>query len=472
MKNSLRYILFALISITAACRVGEKYQRADLKLPDQYRGSAAPAADTTNIAAISWKSFFPDPQLSALIEKAVARNMDLRSALKRLEIAGAQLKQARVLNVPELNTSVYAETSRPSKNSLNGLSTNSFLGTNHIETYTANANLSWEADIWGRLSHQKEAALAGYLQSAEAAKAVQTQVVANVVDAYYNLLMFDRQLQIAHRNVALSDSTLRFTQLLRNAGETTTLAVQQASAQKQATEQLIPQLEQNIVLQENALQILTGDYPGGIQRAREVQAFTVPDDPLPGGVPANLLQHRPDVKAGEQAVIRANAQAGSAKANMYPALTITAGTGLASFKASNWFSIPGSVFGLAAGSLVQPVFQRRALKTQYETAKLERDDREIRFKQTVLTAVGEVSDALTELDKLKEQDRIVTGQVDTLNRAVTNARLLFRNGMANYLDVIVAQTSALQSQLNEMTIRKQRYSARVKLYRALGGGWN
>lgn len=469
MKNYLFYVPILVTFFIGACRIGEKYQRPALALPAQYRNATNP--DTASVASIEWKQFFPDAELLKLIEKAIARNNDLLSAIKRLEIAGQQLKQAKMLNVPQLNASVYGETNRPSKNSLNGLSTNSFLGKNHIETYTANLDLSWEADIWGKLSRQKEAALAGYLQSAEAAKAVQTQVVANVVDAYHNLLMFDRQMEIARRNVLLSDSTLKFTRLLRNAGETTTLAVQQAEAQKQATELLIPQLEQNITLQENALQILTGDYPGAVNRNKNTNNLAISDDNLPSGIPANLLSQRPDVKAGEQAIIAANAQAGAAKANMYPALTITAGTGLASFKASNWFSIPGSVFGLAAGSLVQPIFQRRALKTQYETAKLQRDDQVIQFKQTVLTAVGEVSDALTQIEQLKQQDKILTSQVDTLNRAVNNARLLFKNGMANYLDVIVAQTNSLQSQLDEAAVRKQRYSARVKLYRALGGGW-
>jgi outer membrane protein TolC len=156
---------------------------------------------------------------------------------------------------------------------------------------------------------------------------------------------------------------------------------------------------------------------------------------------------------------------------MYPALNITVGGGLEAFKTSNWFNIPGSLFGLAAGSIAQPIFKRKELRTRYEIAKLERENAVTQFKQSVLQATSEVSNALVQIDKLREQELIATAQVHTLHRAVFNAKLLFRSDLANYLEVITAQGNALQAELNLAAIQREQLAAIVELYRALGGGW-
>jgi outer membrane protein TolC len=166
-----------------------------------------------------------------------------------------------------------------------------------------------------------------------------------------------------------------------------------------------------------------------------------------------------------------NSRVGIAQANMYPALNITAGGGLESFKSSNWFNIPNSLFGMAAGSIAQPIFKRRELKTQYEIARLQREEAVIRFRQSVLQAATEVTDALVQVDKLQEQQQIAGNQVDTLQKAVFNAQLLFKSDMANYLEVITAQGNALQAELNLVAIQRQQLGAMVELYRSLGGGW-
>ncbi len=339
-----------------------------------------------------------------------------------------------------------------------------------MENYQTIVNFSWEADIWGKLRSQKESALAEYLQTYEASKAVQTQLVSDIAQGFFNLLMLDRQLEIAKRNFALSDTFLRATTLLRNAGIGNTLAVERAASQQQSAALLIPQLEQSITVQENALQVLTGHLPGTISRNELLKDFTVADY-LAAGLPIAMVSRRPDVRSNEMALMAANAQVGIAQANMYPALNLTAGGGLESFKASNWFNIPNSLFGLAAGTIAQPIFQRRQLKTKYEVAKLQREEAVIRFRQSVLRATTEVSDALVQLDKLKQQRDIAMGQTDTLQHAVINSQLLFRADLANYLEVITAQTDFLQAELNLASIQRQQLGAMVELYRSLGGGW-
>lgn len=461
-------ISFLMIISTSSCRIGKGYLRPPLELPTQF--TAIPFADTSSIADLEWKSFFTNADLQNLLDKGITYNHDLLIAMKRIEIAQQRVNQSKLLQLPELNFQATASINRPSDNSLSGLSTSSFLGKSYVENYQALVSISWEADIWGRLRSQKEATLAEYLQTHEAAKAVQTQLVTNIAQGFYNLLMLDKQLEITRRNLLLSDSFVNATRLLKDAGIVNALAVQQAESQRQSTALLIPQLEQDVFLQENALQVLTGQLPGTVSRTASLNEFAVPDD-LSSGLPASLVSRRPDVRANEMALIAANARVGVAHANMYPALNISLGTGLESFKASNWFSIPNSLFGLAAGTVVQPIFRRKELRTQFEIAKLQREESVIQFRQSVLRAVGEVSDALVLLDKLKQQELIATAQVDTLKHAIFNAQLLFKSDLANYLEVITAQANALQAELNLAAIQRQRLSAMVDLYRSLGGGW-
>jgi outer membrane protein TolC len=248
------------------------------------------------------------------------------------------------------------------------------------------------------------------------------------------------------------------------------LAVQQAESQKQSTALLVLQLEEDIAIQENALQVLTGQLPDSVSRASSLNDFVFPDS-LSTGLPVAMVSRRPDVRSAEMALAAATAQIGVAQANMYPALNLTLGGGLEAFKASNWFSIPNSLFGLAAGTIAQPLFNRKELKTTFEIAKLQRDAAVIGFRQSVLRATSEVADALVQIDKLKEQQQLATAQVATLQQAVVNARLLFKSDLANYLEVITAQGNALQAELNLASIQRRQLGALVELYRSLGGGW-
>ena len=464
----LIHISLLLVVLVSACKVGKNYQRPEVKLPQKF--SEVSFADTSSIADLQWEGFFADTTLQNLLKKGIDNNNDLQIAIKRIDIAEQQLKQARLLLLPDVNLQVGAQYNRPSDNSLSGLSTSSFLGTNHIENYNANLNLSWEIDIWGKIRRQKEGVLAEYLQTTEAKKAVQTQLVSEISQGYYNLLMLDRQLAIARRNIILSDSTLQLTKLLKDAGEVTQLAVEQAEAQNQGTSLLVPQLEQAIVQQENALQLLTGNLPSRVARNAD-QAPSMTFTNLSAGIPAAILSRRPDIRANEMALVAANAYAGMAQGNMYPSIIIGGAGGLESFKGSNWFSIPNSLFGVASGAIIQPVFRRRVLKTQFEIAKIQREQAVLRFRQSLLTAVAEVSNALIRLDKIDQQEKIASRRAENLRRSIANARLLFKSDRANYLEVITAQSNALQAELDLASIRRQQEGARVELYRALGGGW-
>ncbi|HEY8969800.1 MAG TPA: efflux RND transporter permease subunit [Puia sp.] len=462
----------------SACKVSKDVATPQPQLPTDFQQSARTttavtnAADSAGIAALPWKDLFTDPALQQLIDSAIVRNYDMQLAIKNIQSARLVLRQSKLGYLPQVDLNVTATSTRPSDNSLNGKSISLFLGngTKTLEDYSANVAISWEADIWGKIRNRQASALASYLQTEEARKAVQTDIVSNVSQGYYNLLMLDAQLTIAKRNLSLNDSTLQIIRLQYNAGQVTALAVQQAEAQEKVAAALIPQLEQELLLQENALSILAGQLPNSIARSTTLEQVPVKAD-ISTGIPTAMVSRRPDVRSSELALTIANANVGIAKASMYPTLTITAQGGLNTFTASNWFNIPASLFGVVGGGLTEPLFRRRELKTQYELAKVEREKSVIQFRQSVLVAVGEVSDALGRIEKLKQQQEIVASRVNTLQQATNNANMLFRNGLATYLEVITAQSNVLQSELELASLKREQLDAVVGLYKSLGGGW-
>ena len=470
MKKYLNILTFlVLLTALAACKISKNVETPQTALPETFRNAVA-TTDTASIADLPLDSFFTDASLQKLLDSAIAKNYDMQIALKNIEASQLLFKQTKWAYFPDARLQITAGSNRPSDNSLNGLSASSFLNTTHIEDYTVSMGLSWEADIWGKIKNRNGRALAEYLQTIEVKNAIRTNLVAMVSQGFYNLLMLDAQLGIAEKNLALSDSTLRIFGFQFASGQVTSLAIQQAEAQKLTASKLIPELQQAIILQENALSILAGDLPGRMERNLKLDQISFPET-LATGVPTSILNRRPDIRRSELALDVANANVGIAKANMYPALTITASGGINSFKASNWFNIPASLFGAAAGGLTQPLFQRNQLKTQFEVSNLERERTVMEFRQTVLYAVGEVSDALVKIEKLKEQQTIADTRVRTLQQAISNSKMLFQSGMANYLEVITAQSNVLQSELELVAIKRAQLAANVDLYRSLGGGW-
>lgn len=469
MKRVKNIILtFALAIGSVSCVSKLAYTEPELPLPEKFQYTAT--ADTASIANLEWKQFFSDPILQELIEKGIKNNYDLQIALQQVAASQEKLKQAKYMQYPDVGFGVSGQISRPSKNSMNGQSLNLFLGSSHVEDYNAAFNLSWEADIWGKIKNQQEVSRMQYLQTYEGSKAVQTQVVAAIAQGYYNLLMLDKQLAIAKSNLELTSNTLLMTQKMWESGDNTSLGVQQAAAQKQATELLIAQLEQNIAIQENALSILVGELPNKVNRTLEMSDTSLPQN-ISAGLPAAMVSRRPDVRQQELVLLESNAMVGIAQANMYPALKITANGGVNSFKFDNWFQIPASLFGSVLGGITQPIFQKRQLKTNLEVAKIQREKNVLAFRQSVLNAVGEVADALVSNENLKVQEQKATEQATTLKDGIKSAQLLYKGGSANYLEVITAQGNSLQAELNLASIKRQRLSSIVDLYRALGGGW-
>ncbi|SHJ98852.1 efflux transporter outer membrane subunit [Epilithonimonas mollis] len=468
--TKIKEILVSTVVVASAvsCMPKLALDKVSPELPETFQYTAT--ADTASVANLQWRQFFNDPILQDLIEKGIKNNYDLQIALKQVASSQERLKQAKYMQYPEVGFGVTGQITRPSDNSLNGQSINLFLGKSYVEDYNAAFNLSWEADIWGKIKNQQEVSKMQYLQTYEATKAIQTQVVAAIAQGYYNLLMLDKQLEIAKSNLELSKNTFHITEKIWQSGDATSLGVQQSKAQKEYTELLITQLEQNIKIQENALSILVGENPTKISRTLEMSDTSLPQN-FSAGLPAAMVSRRPDVRQQELVLLESNALIGIAQANMYPSLKITANGGVNSFKIDNWFQIPASLFGSALGGVTQPVFQKRQLKTNLNVAKIQREKNVLAFRQSVLNAVGEVTDALVSNESLKVQEEKASEQVNTLKSGIQSAEKLYKSGLVNYLEVITAQGNSLQAELNLASIKRQRLSSIVDLYRALGGGW-
>jgi multidrug efflux system outer membrane protein len=457
--------LFAGVLLTS-CVVGKKYSRTDLNAPEKYREAITVTGDTI---LHPWKSYYKDPMLVGLIEKALVKNNEVLIAMKSMEQLDLTYKQAKLSLLPTLDFDAGASRSYQSKNSLNGSLSAQFTSKDYLDDYSANLRLSWEADIWGKAAMQKRDAKAGYFAQKENLSALKTRIIVQVAQSYYNLLGLDEQLKIAQKNIDLSNSTLGMMQMQYNSGLISSLALYQTEAQKKTAELLVPLAEANIAVQENALQILCGEYPDSITRSGNLDVAEL-NVVLPSGVPASLLSRRPDVKAAEYAVMSANAKTGLAKATMYPTLSLSPSIGINSFEFDTWFNFPGSVTKTIAANLVQPIFKKRQLRTAYEIAVLEQEKAVVQFKQSFITAVGEVSDAMSKLKNADKRMELATEKSVSLDKATNDANLLYKSGMATYLEVIVAQNSALQNDLDVVAIKLEKLNAAINLYRALGGG--
>ncbi|RBQ11589.1 efflux transporter outer membrane subunit [Pedobacter miscanthi] len=461
------YVFSLLLALASACSVSKDIKMPEPELPQTFRN--ATVSDSASIGGISWRSFFRDQLLQQLIDSALSRNYDMQIALKNLEQSGILLRQSKWNNIPQIGLNLAASTTNPSNNSLNGLTLGQFLGRDHLEDYSANLSLSWEADIWGKIRNTNRTALASYLQSQEARKTLQTGLITTISKAYFGLLMLDAQLNVARKNLNLNDNTLQIVKLQYDAGQVSLLGVQQASGQREVAAGLVPQLEQDIVIRENALRILAGQLPERINRKSLLGDISFPDI-LSTGIPSEMLSRRPDVKSRALDLSIANARVGITKTQMYPALRITASGGVNSLMAANWFNIPGSLFAIAGAGILQPVLEHKELNAQYKLSMIEREKTVLLFRQTVLKAVGEVSDALANIEKLRAREIIALNRIKTLQGAIMNANELFKSGMATYLEVITAQSNALVSELDLAAIKRSELDAISELYRSLGGG--
>jgi len=458
------YFVVGFFTLSLVACVTKKYERPAVNSNDLYRDKTT--TDTTTIADLPWKTLFADATLQALIQQGINENLDLKQAMERIKIAEATLLQNRAALLPSLTADLSVTDAKQSRAALNfppGININT-----ETQTYKAQLSTSWEADIWGKLSSAKKSAYASLLQSDAAKRAVQTQLIANIANSYYNLLALDKQLSITEQTVRIRQTDVETMKSLKEGAVVNGAAVVQSEANLYAAQVTLPDLKRSIRETENALSILLGKGPGKIDRSTLDQQMAYSD--LQTGVSAQLLQNRPDVQAAEFAFRSAFENKNVAKAFFYPALTLTANGGLSSLSLKNFFD--NSIFYNLIGGITQPIFNKGQNKARLKTAEAQQQIAFYSFQQTLLTGGQEVSNALFAYQTATEKETTRTMQIASLTKAVDYTKELLRFSSAtNYTDVLTSEQSLLAAQLNSINDRLQKLQSVVNLYRALGGGW-
>lgn len=458
------YIIIGFATLCLTACVTKKYERPALNSNDLYRDKTG--TDTATIANLPWKTLFADGTLQTLIQQGLNENLDLKQAVERIKIAEATLRQSKAAFLPSLSGDLSVTDAKQSRAALNfppGININT-----ETQTYKAQLSTSWEADIWGKLSSAKRSAYASLLQTDAAKRAVQTQLIANIANTYYNLLALDKQLAITEQTVKIRETDVETMKSLKEGAIVNGAAVVQSEANLYAAQVTIPDLKKSIKETENALSILLGKGPGTIDRTTldEQQPYNT----LETGVSSQLLQNRPDVQAAEFAFRAAFENTNTAKTYFYPALTLTANGGLSSLDLKNFFD--QSIFYNLIGGITQPIFNKGQNKARLKTAQAQQQQAFYGFQQTLLTSGQEVSNALFAYQTASEKETTRAKQIASLTKAVDYTKELLRYSSAtNYTDVLTSEQSLLAAQLNGINDRLQKLQSIVNLYKALGGGW-
>ncbi|GAK90970.1 RND efflux system [Nonlabens ulvanivorans] len=419
--------------------------------------------DSLSMADLSWKTMFKDSVLQSYIEEGLENNMDVRIAIQQMNAAQAYAKQGNAGFQPTLNVGPNYTRQEFSENSQFG---SIFSG--GLNTYDITANLSWEADIWGKISSNNRATQAAYLQSVAGHQAVKTQLISSIASAYYNLLALDAQLEITKQTIDTRQSGVETIKALKDAGQVTQVAVDQNVAQFNNARALQVDIETAIFKTENTLSILLGKGPQNFDRS--TLESQVMEENIKLGFPSTLLRNRPDVMAAEYGLINSFELTNVANSSFYPSLTLTASGGLQSLQLDDLLSV-NSLFANLVGGLTQPLLNNRKLKTQKEVALAQQEQSLLQFKKTLLIAGNEVSNALFSYESETKKYKFRVNEVEALRRAESNSEELLKNGYANYLDLLTARESALTAELNIIDSRLQQLVVVVNLYEALGGGW-
>jgi multidrug efflux system outer membrane protein len=462
-----RATVVAVVIALAGCTVGPNYKRPKIAVPDQFRGAAPATGGSASIADSKWQDLFPEPTLAQVVNTALAHNFDMLIAAQRIEEARAQLGIVRANQLPFIDLQAGVTAARSST-----IGSNTFVpATAKISsTYTAvGAALSWEADIFGRLRRLTEAARANYVASEDGKRAITVSLISSVMDTWFQLLEQDSELEISRKTETIAQDSLKLVQLRRERGAASGLDVSQAEQLLYTARVRKASAELAITQTENLLSLLQGSVPGAQPRNRRLEEIPIPGQ-TPPGLPAAILERRPDIRVAEQNLIAANAQIGAARALYYPQFSLTAFAGGQSRYLSDILSAPGRVYTVAPSAL-QAVFHGGQIRNQVRLSEAQQRELLVTYQRTIYTALREVSDGLVAFDRLREERTEQEHLVSTLQNSVQLSELRYRGGLDSYLQVFDAQRNLFSGQLALAQLRLAERETVVEIYRSLGGGW-
>jgi outer membrane protein, multidrug efflux system len=451
--------------LVSGCMLGPDYSRPPVVVPDNYRFAVAPAT-AESIADLPWFDVFRDPVLQQLVREALQNNYDLRIAAARVEEARANIGIVRSFLYPQINFNAVGGAQQVSRTTD---PPQSFGADRNYQNLLLGFALAWELDIFGRIRRETEAATGVFLATEQAQRGVLITLVADVAVSYFTLRELDLELEIARRTVQLNDETVRFYQTRLTGGASNRLELDSAISNRSRTGSTIPDLERQIAIQENQINLLLGRNPGPIPRGTALTEQYSPPS-IPAGLPSALLERRPDIKTAEELLVAANANIGAAKALFFPNFSLTTALGSATHDLSNLGDKRAAIWSVAGGML-QPVFQGWRLTSNYEAVKARFDQAVALYQRSAQNGFREVADALVTIEKLESVRVELEVGVSALQDATTLSRLRYDTGLANYLEILIADQQLFDQELALARVRGGQLNAVVQFYRALGGGW-
>jgi HAE1 family hydrophobic/amphiphilic exporter-1 len=471
-----------ILLMISSCKTKAPTLTPKPNLPDTFtepKDSIKQSHDTISIAAIPISRFFPDPYLQRLIDTALSNNPDLQSAFQRIQVAAAGMRYNKAFLLPQVNAAVTAGVDKYGDYTMNGVGNHdtnlspNIDGDQHIPNPTADYFIglrsSWEIDLWGKLHSRKEAALNRWLASREAGRLMTTTLISDLATLYYQLLALDNEQKVLTKNIRLQENALEIVKVQKEGGRATELAVQQFQAQLLHTRSLRYTTAQQITETENQLNFLAGRTAQIIHRDSSLLDIALPEN-LSAGLPSQLLLNRPDIHAAELDLRALNADIHAARAAFFPSLTLSPYVGYNAFKPSLLFNSGSVAYGIIAG-MMAPIFNRNAIKADYQRTIAEGRIALYDYQRTVLTGFMEVTNSLKGIRNFTDYYQLKQQEAESLNNAVEVANDLYRVGKASYLEVITAQRSVLDAELEVNSAKKSILLHTINLYRSVGGGW-
>ncbi len=439
-------------------------------------GSFGLSNDTLSIISIKWKEYFADAQLIALIDTALKNNQELNIIQQEIEISKNEIRARKGEYLPFIGLQGTTGIEKIGKYTWRGAVEENLDIKNNPEViesksdFTFGATASWELDIWKKLRNAKKAAIQKYLASKEGKNFVVTNLIAEISSTYYELMALDNLLNILEQNMKIQSDALKVIKEQKNAAKVTQLAVNRFEAQLLNTQNRQYAIKQQITETENRINFLTGRFPKPIERKSET-FFQLATDSIRAGIPTQLLANRPDIRQCEMELAAAKLDVKVAKANFYPSLSISAGTGFQAFNPGHLINPASFVYNLA-GDLVAPLINRNALKADYYNSNAKQIQAVYNYERALLSAHIDVLNQLSKISNFENSFITKSKEVDLLNQSVGISNNLFQSARADYMEVLLTQREALESKIELIEIKMKQMSARVNIYRALGGGWN
>ena len=446
-------ILATTAAMLSSCGIYTKYKPAET-VPDSLYGANVEIADTANFGNSDWKEIFTDSYLQTYIDQALQNNTDYQSAQLRIEEAKATLLSSKLAFLPSFALTPQGTIS-------------SFDSQKATKSYELPVTASWELDIFGRMRNSKKQAQALYAQSVDYKQAVRSQLIANVANTYYTLLMLDEQLKLSEETAEAWKETVGAARALMDAGQYNEAVVSQMEATYYSVQASVVDLKEQINQTQNTLALLLAETPRNYERGKLADQV-MPDD-LSIGVPLQMLSNRPDVRSAERSLEAAFYVTNQARSAFYPSIVLSGSAGWTN-AAGSIIVNPAKFIATAVGQLTMPLFNRGQNIAQLRIAKAQQEEASLSFLQTLLNAGAEVNDALTAYQSSKLKTELYQKQVESLEKTVTSTSLLMEYGTTNYLEVLTARQSLLNAQLTQVSNRFTEIQSVISLYQALGGG--